>query len=121
MIDGPPRSLDEGRAARRAAVRALLPEHIERRGWGRERLAAHQRDALRKLLMHAVERSPFHAARIAASGIDPAHAQLTDLPRLPTMTKSEMMASFDDVVTDRRLNRALVRLVHGARFGRKLR
>ena len=40
--------------------------------------------------------------------IDPDRFELADLPRLPTMTKSEMMAAFDDVVTDRRLSLASV-------------
>jgi hypothetical protein len=34
--------------------------------------------------------------------------ELSDLAKLPIMTKNEMMANFDDVVTDRRLTRALV-------------
>src|SRR5215469_4669126 len=88
------------RAAARLAER--LPEHVARLSWGRSRLAAHQRDRLRELLAHAAANSPFHARRLA--GIDIDRFEVADLPRLPVMTKVEMMSQFDDVVTDRRLS-----------------
>jgi phenylacetate-coenzyme A ligase PaaK-like adenylate-forming protein len=62
---------------------------------------AHQRDRLRHVLAHAVERSPFHARRLA--GVEPGTFELDDLRWLPIMTRADMMAAFDDVVTDRRL------------------
>ena len=83
-----------------------MPEHVSRLGWARARIEAFQRDQLRELLAHAIRRSPFHARRLAA--VDPATFELEDLSRLPVMTKAEMMASFDDVVTDRRVTRAAV-------------
>ncbi|MGY1616259.1 hypothetical protein ACI797_05885 [Geodermatophilus sp. SYSU D00691] len=49
-------------------------------------------------------RSPFHARRLA--GLDVASVEPTDLSPLPVMTKAELMASFDDVLTDRRITRA---------------
>jgi phenylacetate-coenzyme A ligase PaaK-like adenylate-forming protein len=91
---------------RHAAVRAALPGHLQRLTWSRERIEAHQRDALRELLRHTLARSGFHAERLA--GIDAEGFELADLAQLPTMTKSELMASFDDAVTDPRLRRALV-------------
>lgn len=83
-----------------------LPEHIARLRWDQERLAEHQRDRLRALLKRAARSSPFHAARLR--GVDVESFELADLPRLPAMTKDELMESFDDVVTDRRLTRDLV-------------
>ncbi|WP_028934482.1 phenylacetate--CoA ligase family protein [Pseudonocardia spinosispora] len=103
-----------GRAARHAALRAALPEHLQRRTWNRARLLEHQRGALRELLSHAATHSPFHAARIRDSGLDPARVELADLARMPTMTKTEMMAAFDGVVTDRRLTRAVAEAHLGA-------
>ena len=82
-----------------------LGPYTQRLGWDAGQLAAHQRDRLRVLLEHAAEHSPFHARRLR--GLDPERLELTDLARLPVMTKSQMMASFDDVVTDRRLSRGL--------------
>jgi phenylacetate-CoA ligase len=83
-----------------------LAVHLPRLNWTADELAAHQSDRLRALLTEAIERSPFHARRLA--GFDPAEVDVAGLSELPTMTKSDMMASFDDVVTDRRLNRSLV-------------
>jgi phenylacetate-CoA ligase len=40
--------------------------------------------------------------------VDPDLVGLDDLAALPTMTKAEMMAAFDEVVTDPRLSRSLV-------------
>jgi hypothetical protein len=88
------------------AVGRQLPGQIERLGWPAGRLAAWQRDRLRTLLARAIERSPFHAARLR--GIDPGRFELADLPRLPVMTKAEMMEGFDVVATDRRLTRDVV-------------
>jgi phenylacetate-coenzyme A ligase PaaK-like adenylate-forming protein len=104
-----------GLAALRAwftsALADRLPAHIARLDWRPDQLAELQRSSLRALLRHAVEHSPFHAARLAAAGLTRADIdsfELSDLARLPVMTKSQMMANFDDVVTDRRLTRALV-------------
>ena len=102
------------RAAERRALQARaasslardLDRHVERPGWDADRLADYQRERLRALLSHAAERSPFHARRL--SGLDPGRFELADLPRLPTMTKGQMMAGFDEIVTDRRLTRRLV-------------
>ena len=85
---------------------ARLPSHAGRLSWSREQIAVHQRDSLRSLLADARARSPFYARRLA--GIDPDSFELTDLPRLPILTKAEMMANFDVVMTDRRLSRQTV-------------
>ena len=83
-----------------------LEGHIERLSWDAERLAEHQRERLRALLAGAVERSPFHACRLA--GIDVERFELTQLAELPVMSKAQMIASFDELLCDRRLTRARV-------------
>jgi len=88
------------------AVGGLMPRHLERLGWDAGRLAAWQRDRLRALLARAIAGSPFHARRLR--GVDPDRFELADLPRLPVMTKADMMENFDAVPTDRRLRRDLV-------------
>lgn len=80
-----------------------LPSHIARVTWSGERIANHQQEQLRLLLAHAIENSPYHARRLR--GVDPEKFMLSDLPSLPVMTKADMMASFDDAVTDRRVTR----------------
>jgi phenylacetate-CoA ligase len=86
------------------AVASRLPQHIGRLGWDAQRLASHQREQLRALLATALERSPFHARRLA--GIDPGRFELGQLAELPVMTKQQMMASLDELITDRRVTRA---------------
>src|SRR3954464_3368170 len=83
-----------------------LPQHLQRLSWDADRLADHQRRRLRALLAHAIERSPFHARRLR--GLDADRFEVADLEQVPVMTKAEMMASFDQVVTDRRLGRRVV-------------
>jgi phenylacetate-coenzyme A ligase PaaK-like adenylate-forming protein len=90
----------------RAELERGLPEHLTRLDWSKEQVAAHQRNALRQLLSHALEHSPFHARRLR--GVDPNDVEVDDLACLPTMTRADMMANFDDVVTDRRLTRTAV-------------
>jgi phenylacetate-CoA ligase len=98
--------LDLLRARMSGAIGAQMPGHLQRLAWGPAQLAAFQRDRLRTLLARAIEHSPFHAARLR--GVDPARFELADLPRLPVMTKAQMMEQFDSVVTDPRLARDLV-------------
>ncbi len=88
------------------ALTARLDQHIGRLGWDARRLAEHQREQLRALLATAIERSPFHARRLA--GLDPGCFELDQLTELPVMGKPEMMASFDELLTDRRLTRVRV-------------
>ena len=89
-----------------AELGVRMGEHIERLHWPADRLMAHQRDQLRALIHHAVDHSPFHARRLGRIDVD--RFDLSDLVTLPTMGKSQMMAAFDDVVTDRALNLRLV-------------
>jgi phenylacetate-CoA ligase len=95
--------LDTLRARYGEAFGNRLPEHIQRLPWDAGRLATHQRERLRALLACAIERSAFHARRLG--GIDPGRFELDDLAGLPVMSKEQMMASFDELVTDRRLTR----------------
>lgn len=88
------------------AVGRQMPRHLERLGWDAGRLAACQRDRLRALLARAIAGSPFHAGRLR--GVDPDRFELSDLARLPVMTKADMMENFDAATTDRRLRRDLV-------------
>lgn len=88
-------------AQTRSAFFDSLPTHFERLRWNQHQLTTHQTKRLRALLRTAVADSPFHSHRLR--GLDPSGFELSDLPSLPPMTKPEMMAAYDDVVTDRRL------------------
>lgn len=79
----------------------LARELAERERWPREQLRAYQQARLNAIVHYAAERSPFHRARL--KGLrrgDP-----VELERLPVLEKDEMMARFDELVTDRRLRR----------------
>jgi phenylacetate-CoA ligase len=90
----------------RDVLLASMDDHFGRLDWSHGQIVAHQRTALRALLRQATGASPFHRDRLA--GVDPDTFELTDLGRLPTMTKAELMDRFEDVVTDRRLTRDVV-------------
>jgi phenylacetate-coenzyme A ligase PaaK-like adenylate-forming protein len=98
-------ALEELRARSAVGLAAQLDEHVQRLSWDGEQVRAHQRRQLRALLSHAVANSRFHSRRLG--GIDPHRFELSDLPTLPTMTKPEMMANFDQLITDHRLTRRL--------------
>ena len=96
---------DELIARQRKQLMTSLPPVMERLGWTAEELAAKRQGSLRELLAWAKERSPFYRERLA--GINPAIFTEADLPSLPALTKDEMMANFDAIVTDPRLTLAM--------------
>jgi phenylacetate-CoA ligase len=61
-------------------------------------LADSQTERLHSLLTRAVDHSPWHGDRLA--GIDVDAITSADLSTLPTMTKADLMANWDRVVTD---------------------
>jgi phenylacetate-CoA ligase len=85
------------RAGHLRAVQAALEDHIARLEWPRERIERYRDQRLRALLAYACERSPFHAARM--HGLDPSSATLTDLAKLPVMTKRDAQEQWDAIVT----------------------
>jgi phenylacetate-coenzyme A ligase PaaK-like adenylate-forming protein len=101
-----PASYEDLRQRHVRAQAALLPQHLERISWSADHLAHERRVRLRDLLRVSVDRSPWHRKRLA--GIDPDRFDAADLPSLPTMTKDDLMAHFDDIVTDPRLTLAAV-------------
>jgi phenylacetate-CoA ligase len=89
-----------------ADLMGLLPEHVQRLRWPADRLRQERRERLRDLLRVARASSPWHRERLA--GVDPDGFEEADLAGLPPMTKDDLMANWDQVVTDRRLNLDLV-------------
>jgi phenylacetate-CoA ligase len=89
-----------------ADLTTLMPEHVQRLRWPADRLRQERRDRLRDLLQVAKASSPWHRDRLA--GVDPDGFEEADLAGLPPMTKDDLMANWDRVVTDRRLTLELV-------------
>jgi phenylacetate-coenzyme A ligase PaaK-like adenylate-forming protein len=84
-----------------AHAAALLPGLMERLDWSAERLAAHRQSELRRLVRVAKDLSPWYRRRL--TGIDPDEVNESNLNQLPVMTKDDLMANFDEIVTDDRL------------------
>jgi phenylacetate-CoA ligase len=87
-------------------MRAELPEHLDRLTWSADRLRAERNLRLRELLKMARTHSSWHRARLSTVDVDAIDEDR--LRRLPVMTKSDLMAHFDDIVTDRRVTLDLV-------------
>ena len=89
-----------------AYAMALAPRLTERLDWPADRLAAHRAQRLRELARHAIDRSQWHRERLA--GVDPDRLDEASLRELPPMTKADLMENFDRIVTDERLDLAIV-------------
>lgn len=81
---------------------AAAGDRIDRLRWSPDEIRQHQDRSLRALLQVAVTRSPWHRDRLA--GVDTDTFSVGELRSLPTMTKQDLLASFDDIVTDDRLS-----------------
>jgi phenylacetate-coenzyme A ligase PaaK-like adenylate-forming protein len=80
--------------------------------WPRERLVAFQRERLAGLLAFARAHSPFYARLHRGYERAPLH-------ELPTVRKADLMACFEDVLTERRIRLADVRAHLDASSGRE--
>src|SRR5262245_27790827 len=87
-----------------AAVAQRLPAHVARLSWSKDQVKSERQRALRETLAFAQAKSPWHAKRLG--GVDAASLTEADLACLPVMTKTDVMFSWDEVVTDRRLTLA---------------
>jgi phenylacetate-CoA ligase len=89
-----------------AELAAIFPAWVQRLRWPAERLHEERQRRLRALLRVALASSRWHRDRL--SGVDPETFTEEDLRQLPAMTKDDLMANWDEVVTDRRVTLALV-------------
>jgi len=89
------------RRRHQADLARILPDQVERVDWPAEQLCAERERRLRALLTTAKSKSRWHAERLRS--VDPEHVSAEDLSELPVMTKDDLMAHFDDIVTDRRV------------------
>jgi hypothetical protein len=85
---------------------ACVAEQFASRTWTSAQIEQKQADELRRLIAYAAEHSPFHRRRLEKLNLGDLYP--SDLSLLPIMTKADMMASLDEVFTDRRLSRRIV-------------
>jgi phenylacetate-coenzyme A ligase PaaK-like adenylate-forming protein len=83
-----------------------MPEYIQRLDWPADKLRTEREQRLRALVRKAQESSLWHRERL--SGFDPDALREEDLESLPTMTKADVMANWDGIVTDPRLSLEMV-------------
>jgi phenylacetate-CoA ligase len=86
---------------RQRHIEHLLPqlaEYFERVGWSAERLREERAARLRDLVSIAVERSSWHRTRLAGVNLETLDEET--LRELPVMSKQDLMANFDAIVTD---------------------
>jgi phenylacetate-coenzyme A ligase PaaK-like adenylate-forming protein len=100
-IEQIPDAIEQLRLRHVVDQRLARAEHIERIGWSADRLAAERGRRLRAIAQIAKERSPWHRARLQNVDLD--HLTEAELPDLPVMTKDDVMAHFDAIVTDPRV------------------
>lgn len=91
----------------RAALHTDLAAETRKVTWPVARLRQERDARLRSLIRHAMAESPWHARRLA--GVDPDTVTGEDLSAIPIMTKADLMANWDEIVTDRGLTLAKAR------------
>lgn len=87
-----------------ASVREILPRHIERLTWSREQIEACQLQKLRELLHYVNQHSAYYQRILKPYDID--NFMLSDLNKLPRLTKAEVLENWDDIVCVPNLNKA---------------
>src|SRR6266568_8680752 len=85
---------------------ACMPENVKRVKWPVERIREERQQRLRSLIHVAKEKSPWHNERLR--GVDADSITEADIGKLPVMTKADLMANFDDIVTDKRITLEVV-------------
>src|SRR5213594_3954551 len=85
---------------------ARMPENVKRVNWPVERIREERQQRLRSLIRVAKEKSPWHGERLG--NVDANSITEADLGKLPVMTKADLMANFDQIITDKRLTLEMV-------------
>ena len=80
-----------------------LTEFLPRVDWSRDHIETFQTEKLRQTLGFAVKHSNWHRERLAH--LDLEGLALQDLSSIPTMTKTDLMENFDNIVTDPHITR----------------
>ncbi len=83
-----------------------IPGSVKHVKWPVERIREERQQRLRSLINVAKEKSPWHGERLR--NVDADSITEADLGKLPVMTKTDLMANFDQIVTDKRLTLEVV-------------
>jgi phenylacetate-CoA ligase len=90
-----------GRAARDRKLRALLDEKRQLAREPRDKLRRRQLEMLKPLLVHAGETVPFYRRRFQEAAFDARSVEsLDDLARIPPLSKDDLRAHLEDLVSE---------------------
>lgn len=84
-----------------AEAQQMAPEAVARLSWSRDQVQEAQTFSLRKIVAHAQQHSPYYANLIGS--LEASTLDLSDLTKIPPLTKELVMTHWDDIVTDRAL------------------
>ncbi|MDF1678794.1 MAG: hypothetical protein P1U32_08895 [Legionellaceae bacterium] len=85
-------------------VRDIMPSHIARLSWSREKIDAFQLKQLRLLLQHVSMHSAYYQNMLRSYDID--QITLADLKQLPVLTKTEVLKHWDNIICVPDINKA---------------
>jgi phenylacetate-CoA ligase len=85
-------------------TRHIMPEHLERLAWSREKIDAFQTQQLRTLLKHVSIHSPYYQKLLKPYDIDVMTPN--DLKQLPKLTKQTVLDNWDEIVCVPELTKA---------------
>ncbi len=112
--------LGHGVRMRDALIRgpALIKEKRRLYRAPREQLRRRQLEMLQRLLVHAGRTSPFYRQRFRQAGFDPAAVtSLDELAQVPPLTKDDLRAHLEELVSETARRRDLLPLVTGGSTG----
>lgn len=89
---------DSIRKRHQALAQKLFPETIARVNWSKRDLLNYRNRALQELLRICKTSSRWHKDRL--SNINSENATESDLSKIPTMTKNDLMVNFDEIITN---------------------
>jgi hypothetical protein len=120
LLGYPPFIFGHGVRVRDALVRGprLVEEKRRLCRTPREQLRRRQLEMLQRLLAHAGRTSPFYRRRFREAGFNPAHLQsLDDLAHVPPLTKDDLRAHLEELVSETASRRDLLPLITGGSTG----
>jgi phenylacetate-CoA ligase len=106
----------------RSAVLPYLAQMERAQYWSPGQLAAYQWSAFKKLIAHAVETCPYYGESFRRAGIRPADLRTPqDIRHVPMITKEEIQAHRDELISSRYATRELIDDMTGGSTGSPMR
>jgi phenylacetate-CoA ligase len=109
-------------AKNRSARLRYLEEMEHRQFWSAEKLAHHQWTSFKRMIEHAVETCPYYRDSFRRAGLTPADLRSpADIARVPLVSKEEIQAHRDEMVSSRYRREDLIEDMTGGSTGSPMR